>query len=61
MKQTLDKSEGIDQRAARRARESPAHAEKQDFAKCSNLQSNLTSIQTKFGNERFNEACSGEN
>ena len=31
------------------------------FGKCSNLQSNLTSIQTKFCNERFNEACRGEN
>ncbi len=52
MKQTQDKSEGIDQRAL----EKPDTCAKARFAKCSNLQSNLTSIQTKFGNERFNEA-----
>jgi len=34
----------------------PDTCAKARFAKCSNLQSNLTSIQTKFGNERFNEA-----
>lgn len=31
MKQTLDKSEGIDQRAVRRAWKSLIHAEKQDL------------------------------
>lgn len=61
MKQTQDKSEGIDQWVLQKKKTNPDTHGKARFAKCSNLQSNLTSIQTKFGNERFNEACRREN